>query len=219
MHTFSKTNGRPMFRVILFLAAILLSTPYSDAGQYNQVLSIGDAAPAWSDLVGVDDQEHSLADLSDSKVVVVVFTCNSCPYAVDVEDRLLALHQKYADLGVALVAINVNKVENDLLPAMKDKAEEKGFRFPYLFDESQQIAKQYGAIYTPEFFVIDQKRKVLYMGAMDDSPDGKKVTNAYVPKAIEAALAGKKPEVTETPPIGCRVRYERVRRTKKAIQK
>ncbi len=205
-----------MFRLILFLAAILLSTPRGDAGKYNQVLRIGDAAPAWSDLVGVDDQKHSLADLSDSKVVVVVFTCNSCPYAVDVEDRLLALHTKYADLGVALVAINVNKVQDDLLPAMKDKADEKGFRFPYLFDESQQIAKEYGAIYTPEFFVIDQQRKVLYMGAMDDSPDGRQVTNAYVQKAIEAALEGQQPEVTETPPIGCRVRYERARRTKKA---
>ncbi len=205
-----------MFRVIFFLAAILLSTPHSDAGQYNQVLSIGDAAPAWSDLVGVDDQKHSLANLSDSKVVVVVFTCNTCPYAVDVEDRLLALHEKYADQGVALVAINVNKVEDDLLPAMKDKAKEKGFQFSYLFDESQKIAKEYGAIYTPEFFVIDQQRKVLYMGAMDDSPDGKQVTNAYVQKAIDAALAGEKPEVAETPPIGCQVRYERVRRTKKA---
>jgi peroxiredoxin len=207
-----------MFRLILFVAVVLLSTPRGDAGQYNQVLSIGDAAPAWSDLLGVDDQKHSLADLSDSKVVVVVFTCNSCPYAVDVEDRLLALHKKYADLGVALVAINVNKVEDDLLPAMKDKADEKGFRFPYLFDESQQIAKQYGAIYTPEFFVINQERKVLYMGAMDDSPDGKQVTNAYVQKAVDAALDGKQPEVTETPAIGCRVRYERVRRTRKAPQ-
>ncbi len=205
-----------MFRIILILVTILLGTLRGDAGQYNQVLSIGDAAPAWSDLIGVDDQKHSLADLSDRKVIVVVFTCNSCPYAVDVEDRLLELHKTYADQGVALVAINVNQVEDDLLPAMKDKANEKGFQFPYLFDQSQQIAKEYGAIYTPEFFVLDQARKVVYMGAMDDSPDGRQVTETYVQKAVDAALGGNKPEVAETPPIGCRVRYERERRSKKA---
>ena len=113
----------------------------------------------------------------------------------------------------------MNKVEDDLLPAMNDKADEKGFRFPYLFDESQQIAKKYGAIYTPEFFVLDQARKVVYMGAMDDSPDGKQVTETYVQQAIDAALVGNTPEVAETPPIGCRVRYERVRRSKKAPAK
>ena len=119
-----------MFRFFLVLVTILLGTLCGDAGQYNQVLSIGDAAPAWSDLSGVDDQKHSLAHLSDSEVIVVVFTCNSCPYAVDVEDRLLELHKTYADQGVALVAINVNKVEDDLLPAMKDKAHERDFGSP-----------------------------------------------------------------------------------------
>lgn len=205
-----------MNRVNLFLIAVVLVTGRGDAGQYNQVLNIGDAAPAWSDLVGVDDQKHSLADLSDSKVVVVVFTCNSCPYAVDAEDRLLALHQEFAERGVALVAINVNQVEDDLLPAMKAKAKQKGFQFPYLFDETQKIARDYGAIYTPECYVIDRQRKIRYMGALDDSPDGKQVKKRYVHQAIEATLDGRQPEVTETPPIGCRIRYQRVRRTRKA---
>lgn len=205
-----------MIRLALTVTFILITALPGEAGKFNQVLSIGDAAPTWSDLVGVDDRNHSLDDLSESKVVVVVFTCNSCPYAVDIEDRLVALHQEYASRGVSLVAINVNTVDEDLLPAMKEKAEEKGFKFPYLFDESQQIARDFGAIYTPEFYVLDSQRKVVYMGAMDDSPDGRNVTKQYVNRAVEQALGGQSADVTETPPIGCRVRYKRVRRTRKA---
>jgi thiol-disulfide isomerase/thioredoxin len=186
----------------------------SIAGEFNQVLSIGDAAPSWNDLPGVDGKSHSLADLKDSKAIVVVFTCNSCPYAVDVEDRLVALNNKYSDKGVSLVAVNVNQVEDDRLPAMKQKAEAKKFEFAYLFDETQKIAKEFGAKYTPEFFVIDGERKVAYMGAMDDSPDGRKVTKSYVDSAIESVLAGGRPDVTETVPIGCRVRMEREPRSR-----
>ena len=182
------------------------------AGEFNQVLSIGDAAPLWTDLPGVDGITHSLADLEKSRAVVVVFTCNSCPYAVDAEDRMIALNEKYSSKGVTLVAINVNKVEDDLLPAMKRKADEKKFAFRYLFDESQKIATDFGAKYTPEFFVLDAERKVVYMGAMDDSPDGKNVTKRYVEAAIEATLNDQKPEVIETAPIGCRIRMERERR-------
>jgi peroxiredoxin len=189
------------------------------AGQFNKVLSIGDSAPAWENLVGVDDREHSLSDLDEQSIVVVVFTCNSCPYAVDVEDRLVALHDKYSGRGVALVAINVNRVEQDLLPAMKEKSEAKGFQFPYLFDPSQKIARDYGAIYTPEFYVLDQQRHVVYMGSMDDSPNGKEVTRRYVEDAIKGTLAGKQPEVRETVPIGCRVRYQRERGGRRAAEK
>ena len=204
-----------MHRPFLLLAILLGSVQQVGAGQFNQTLSIGDKAPSWKELIGVDGAKHSLANLSDSKVVVVVFTCNSCPYAVEVEDRLVALHAKYSDRGVALIAINVNKVAADLLPAMKEKSQSKGFRFPYLFDDSQQIAKDYGAIYTPEFYVLDQQRHVVYMGSIDDSPSGNEVTKRYVESAIEAVLSGSKPEVSETVPIGCRVRYERVRRSRK----
>ena len=188
----------------------------STAGEFNQVLSIGDAAPQWSELPGVDDKLHSIADLKESKAVVIVFTCNSCPYAVDVEDRLIALHKKYSGQSVSLVAINVNKVEDDLLPAMKEKANEKGFEFQYLFDETQGIAKEFGAKYTPEFFVLDGRRKIVYMGALDDRPDGNNVTKPHVELAIDAVLAGSSPEVTETVPVGCRIRMERERRTRSA---
>ena len=205
-----------MNRILLLVAIAFLPLCGSlTGGQFNQVLSIGDKAPAWTDLVGVDDRKHSLDDLREKKIVVVVFTCNSCPYAVDVEDRLIALEAKYADRGVALVAINVNQVEEDLLPAMKVKAETKGFRFPYLFDPSQKIARDYGAMYTPEFYVLGPQRKVAYMGSMDDSPSGEEVGEKYVEGAIEATLGGDTPEVTETVPIGCRVRFERARRSRK----
>jgi peroxiredoxin len=192
----------------LCVAATL--TPQAFGGKFNPTLSIGDPAPTWSGLPGVDDKQHSLDDLQGKQVVVVVFTCNSCPYAVDYEDRLIQFAANKGD-DVGLVAVNVNKVDEDLLPAMKQRAEAKGFNFPYLFDESQKIAKDFGATRTPEFFVFDKNRRVAYMGAMDDSsaPDGVKET--YLKDAVEALLAGKEPEVKETPPVGCAIRFERKR--------
>ena len=188
------------------------------AGKYNRTLDVGKAVPAWKELPGVDDKRHSLGDLKNKDVVVVVFTCNSCPYATDYEDRMIAFAQKHCvakDARVALVAINVNKVEEDLPPAMKKRATEKKFPFPYLFDETQNIATEYGATWTPEFFVINKERKLVYMGAFDDNTDPKKVTKEFVEKAVAAALAGGEPEVTETPAIGCRIRMERRRRRRK----
>jgi len=195
-----------------FALTVLLTGSLAFCGEYNQTLSIGDPAPEWESLPGVDGLEHSFSEWNDQKLMVVVFTCNSCPYAVDAEDRLIALHESYKTKGVALVAINVNKIDDDLLPAMKDRAAEKGFEFPYLFDETQEIAKRYGAMATPECFLVDRNRKVRYMGAIDDSPDGKNITKKYLEDAIHAVLQGDQPEVGETVPIGCRVRYERARR-------
>ena len=200
----------------ILLAGLFFSSfeSTSVAGEFNPVLDIGDKAPAWKKLPGVDGKEHSLEDLKKNEVVVVFFTCNSCPYAVDYEDRVLAFAKKHSgkDSKVGLVAINVNLVEEDLPPAMKKKVEEKGFKFPYLFDESQQIAKDFGAGFTPEFFVLNKDRKVVYMGAFDDSPNADKVKTQHVENAVAAALAGKSPAVTETVPIGCRIRIERRRR-------
>lgn len=196
------------------LAFLLAFCGLSNAGEFNKVLSIGDAVPEWTELIGVDDAKHSMNDLRDQKILVVVFTCNSCPYAVDIEDRLIALDRKYSDQGISVVAINVNKVEEDLLEPMKERAEEKGFSFPYLFDETQEIAKAFGALRTPEFYVIDQHRKIAYMGALDDSPDGRKVTQTHVSNAIDALLAGETPKVSETVPIGCLIRFERKRRSR-----
>jgi hypothetical protein len=111
------------------------------------------------------------------------------------------------------VAINPNLVAGDQLPAMQDRAKLKRFNFPYLHDSpKQETAKSYGATYTPEFVVLNKERKVVYLGAFDDSPNGMKITKRYVEDAVTAALSGKTPEVTETPAVGCAVRYARERR-------
>lgn len=196
-----------------FLGLLLLSE-LALAGEYNEVLNIGDPAPSWTDLPGVDGQPHSLADFKDKEVVVVVFTCNSCPIAVDYEDRIIALagSEPVKSGRVGVVAINVNTIEADRLDKMKERAESKGFNFPYLYDESQKIAKAYGAIFTPEFFVLDRDRKIAYMGGMDDNSNPNQVMSNFLSPAIEATLAGKAPEVKETVARGCRIRYARERR-------
>jgi hypothetical protein len=143
----------------------------------------------------------------------VVFTCNSCPVATDYEDRIIAFSKKAAgpDSKVALVAINVNTVAEDRLPKMKGRAAAKGFDFPYLYDDTQKIGKVFGAAFTPEFFVLNRQRQVVYMGGMDDSSQAADVKHNYLAPAVEAALAGKQPATTEAPAIGCRVRYARER--------
>lgn len=203
-----------LLRILGAFALCVATTAVAQAGKYNPVLDIGDTAPAWSKLPGVDGKEHSLADLKDKQVVVMVFTCNTCPYALDYEKRLIQFTKDYCgpDSKVALVAINVNRVPGDRLKDMQDRAKKYEYNFPYLYDESQKIAKDFGATFTPEFFVLDRDRKVVYMGAMDDNTMVDKVKTKYVEDAVKAALAGEKPAVTETVAIGCLVRYARERR-------
>src|SRR5437879_1563744 len=125
-------------RIISF--CLLLIAFAANAGEFNKVLKLGDAAPAWKDLPGTDGKKHSLADHAGKELVVVCFTCNSCACSEEYEDRVIAFAKKYQD-RVALVAINVNTVPEDRLDAMKKKAEKKKFPFEYLYDESQKIAK------------------------------------------------------------------------------
>jgi peroxiredoxin len=208
-----------MHRFLIFLLCLASALPGALAGEFNPDVNIGDAAPAWIDLPGTDGKTHSLGDLKEKKAVVVVFTCNSCPYAIDAEERLVALANHCENQGVGVVAINVNKTPEDSMEAMRKRSEQKSFPFSYLLDESQKIAKDFGARYTPECFVLDQHRKIVYMGSLDDSPDGKKVTKQFVRNALTAALAGEEPEVKETVPIGCRIRFDRKRRTRRAAPK
>jgi peroxiredoxin len=140
--------------------------------------------------------------------VAVVFTCNSCPIAVDYEERLKQLVEDYQDAGVTLVAINVNNVERDRLPAMKERAEQQGFNFAYIYDPSQQIARDYAATVTPHVFLLDGERKVVYMGAIDDSRNPENVTKHHLRDAIDAVLAGEKPAVDTTKQFGCAIIYE-----------
>lgn len=184
------------------------------AAAENPKIRIGDSAPLWTELVGTDDKKHALKDLKDKQVVIVCFTCNSCPYAVDYEDRMIELQKKYADnpQGVVLVAINANMKPSEQLEKMKDRAKEKSFPFAYLVDETQQVADSYGASFTPEFFVLNKDRKIVFMGAMDDKTDETKVSVRYVELAIEAALKDKLPETLEVPARGCAIPYKRVRK-------
>ena len=153
-------------------------------------------------------------EFRDKDVLVVCFTCNSCPYAVDYEDRMIALQKKFVTEGInaQLVAINANTVDADKLEKMKDRASEKKFNYPYLWDESQTVAKAYGAIYTPEFYVLNKQRKIIYRGALDDSTLADKVQLKYVELAVTAAVTGATPEVEKTGARGCGIRYNRKRR-------
>jgi peroxiredoxin len=193
-----------MFRTVI---ALCLLPAACLAGEFNKTLSVGDAAPAWKDLPGTDGKKHTLADHAD-KVVVVVFTCNSCPVAESYEDRVIAFAENYKD-KVAVVAINVNTVPDDRLDAMKKRAEKKKFPFEYLYDETQKIARDYGATFTPEFFVLTKDRKVAYMGAMDDKSKADELKAKYLEAAVDAVLKGDKPTKAETVAHGCLIRYKR----------
>ncbi|QGQ23850.1 thioredoxin family protein [Gimesia benthica] len=205
-------------RTLLALAVcslVCLTVPVQ-AGKYNPVLDVGDQAPTWEKLPATDGKSYASDSFKDKDVLVIAFTCNSCPYAVDYETRLNQLAEKYQgkDSRVGVIAVNVNLIPADSPEKMKERAQKQGFVFPYLFDKSQQIGQAFGATRTPEFFVLNKDRKVVYMGAMDDSTDASKVKQNYVQQAIEAALQGKQPETTETIAIGCNVRYKRIRRNK-----
>ncbi len=199
------TRYLPAF-VAAALAVVCGSSVPVCAGKFNKALDVGGAAPAWENLEGTDGKTHGLADLKDKAAVVVVFTCNSCPVAVGYEGRIAALAKKHADT-VAVVAINVNTGKEDALPAMAERAAKKGFPFAYLYDPSQEVAKKYGAKYTPEFFLLDKARKVAYMGALDDKATGE-VKLHYLEDALAALAAGKTPPTAETSAAaGCGIRF------------
>ncbi len=182
-------------RMILALSVVALVAP-----AYAAELEIGAKAPTFKALPGVDGKEYSLDAMKDAKAIVVCFTCNQCPVAVAYEDRFVEFQKKYAGKGVKFVAINANKASEDLA-VMKTRAEEKGFNFPYVFDQSGKLATEYGARVTPHIFVLDQNRHVAYVGAFDD--DQNKPTKHYVADAVDALLAGKKVETTKTKAVGC----------------
>lgn len=199
--------------VIALCLSMLLSSANAVAAE-NPKLKIGDPAPDWSELIGTDDKRHALKDLTDKSVVVVCFTCNNCPYAVDYEDRMIAFSQKYADhpKGVTLIAINANNKPKEKLELMKERASEKKFPFAYLQDETQKVADSYGASFTPEFFVLNADRKIVYMGALDDKTDAAQAEVNYVELAVEAALNGNVPDTTEVPARGCAIPFKRARK-------
>ena len=192
----------------LLLAFVLSLTVFQgiEAGKYNRVVDIGDKPQGWEQLPGTDGKEHALADLTDAKAVAVIFTCNDCPVAIAYQDRIKQLAKDYGDQGLQVVAINVNKGES--IFGMKLRAKAEDFQFPYLYDESQETAKSYGAVCTPHVFLLDGKRAIAYMGAFDDNwQKPAAVSKKYLEDAVIAVLDGKSPEVAESKQVGCAIRW------------
>ena len=178
----------------------------------NAGVKPGDKAVDFS-LKNVDGTTVSLADYNDQKGVILVFTCNPCPFAKAYEKRIMNLDEKYADQGFPVVAINPNDPgvsPEDTFASMKARAKEKGYTFPYLKDESQDVYKAYGATRTPHIFLLENKGgkfKVAYIGAIDDNAmEESAVTQRYLEAAIGALIAGSKPNPETTKAIGCTIK-------------
>lgn len=175
-------------------------------------LRIGDAAPAWTNLDGVDGKKHSLADLKDKDLVVVVFTCNDCKVANGYEQRLVrfANEHRTAESKVAVVAVSLyNHGERDSLDAMKARARDKGYTFSYIIDPTMKLGRDFGATRTPHIFVLDKSRKLAYVGPMDDAFDPRKVKTHYLKDAIDSLSSGKLPARPEVEiSFGCPIRYK-----------
>ncbi len=173
-------------------------------------LQIGEQAPEFN-LPGIDGKNYSLADFSDAPVLIIVFSCNHCPFVTGSEERMKALYADYQDRGVAMIAINSNETDGhptDSFDHMVSHAKEEGLTWPYVRDESQDVARAYGALRTPHFYVFDADRKLQYTGRMDDNPrDASKATTHELRDALDAVLAGEKPAVPLTNPIGCNVKW------------
>jgi peroxiredoxin len=193
------------------LASLALVVSIFAARVQAEPLKIGSPAPKFSGLeCAVSGKSLSLADLKDKDVVVLCITCNHCPVAIAYQDRLNDFAKKHGpDSKVALVAISVNTGEDDSLPKMQERAKEKSFKFPYVYDGTQKIARDLGATCTPEFFVFNKDRRLVYTGQMDDNMKADKVTKHYVEDAVKAALKGETPKTETTPPKGCGIRYSK----------
>ena len=174
-------------------------------------MPLGTPAPAFS-LPGVDGKTWSLDSFSEAELLVVVFTCNHCPYAIASEDRLLEIQADYRDKGVRLVAISANdaaKYPDDSFDEMKKRAAEKRFTFPYLYDESQAVARAYDAACTPDIFVFDRDRKLIYNGRIDDNwQKPADVTRRDLRAVLDAALAGKSVDFQHVPSMGCSIKWK-----------
>ena len=171
--------------------------------------ALGAEAPQF-DLPGVDGQNHSLDSYAEADVLVLVQSCNHCPYVQAWEGRLSAIASDYADGGVRVVAVNSNDANShpeDSFDVMRKRSREQGFTFHYLYDEPQAIARALEAERTPEVFVYDRDRRLRYHGAIDDNRDETGVSQQYVRDALDAVLAGQDPPLAETPPVGCTVKW------------
>ncbi len=194
--------------VLLLFTVLIVSAAFTTS--FDKGYNVGDTIEDFS-LKNIDDKMVSLSDYEEAKGFIIIFTCNMCPYSVANEDRIIALDKKYKDLGYPVIAINPNDPKaskGDGFSEMKVRAKEKGFTFPYLFDEGQKVYPKFGATRTPHVYIVSKPTmKVEYIGAIDDSsrnPDAVKVK--YVENVVGELLAGKTPSITETRAIGCSIK-------------
>ncbi|MBK8558070.1 MAG: thioredoxin family protein [Lewinellaceae bacterium] len=197
-------------KIFLPLLVLILAMAFRLAD--NNGYHVGDKAADFT-LKNVDGESMRLADIKEAKGYMVIFTCNSCPYAKAYEGRIMDLDQKYASKGVSVVAINSNDVTikpDDSFEKMQDRAKEKQYSFPYLYDESQEVAKTYGATRTPHVYLLDANRVVRYIGAIDDnSEEPSEVKEKYLENAVDAMLEGRDIAVKETKAVGCGIKWKK----------
>ncbi|WP_028283678.1 thioredoxin family protein [Olleya marilimosa] len=204
---------RKVFKATLALVVLITVSAFTTKSNITDSgYKIGDVATDF-ELENIDGKMVSLSDYDDAKGFIVVFTCNTCPYAVAYEDRVQGLNKKYADKGYPVIAImpnNINVKPGDNMEAMKTRAKEKGFTFPYLMDAGQDIYPQYGATKTPHVYILQKEQKgnvVKYIGAIDDNyQDADAVKTKYVEDAVDALLNNKEVKIKETKAIGCSIK-------------
>lgn len=201
-------------QLILLLFTATLIFAFTTNTIIGEGYKVGDIATDFS-LKNIDDSMVSMADFKDAKGFIVIFTCNTCPYSIAYEDRIIALDKKYKNLGYPVIAINPNDPEaqkGDSFDLMKVRAKEKGFTFPYLLDVGQKIYPQYGATKTPHVFILQKESdglQVKYIGAIDDSSrNADAVKTKYTENAVDALLAGKTINETTTKAIGCSIKVK-----------
>ena len=174
---------------------------------------VGDIAADFT-LKNVDGKMISLGDFKSAKGFIVIFDCNTCPYSKAYSERIIALNKKYAPLEYQVIAINPNdpsKSQGDSFEEMVKVAKKKGYNFPYLADESQSVAKTFGATNTPHVFILTKDLKVSYIGAIDDNArNAEAVTKKYVEDVVDAMIAGKPVPFTKTKAIGCGIKWKNV---------
>jgi peroxiredoxin len=162
-------------------------------------------------LPAVDGQSYGRDDFAGSSALVVMFICNHCPYVKAVEDRLIELHHQYGPRGVQFVGVCSNDAAtypDDAFDKLAERWRAKSYGFPYLHDESQEVARAFGAVCTPDIFVFDRDRQLAYRGRIDDSwKDPSKVTRRELADALEALLAGGRPAAEQRPSLGCSIKW------------
>jgi len=182
----------------------------------STMMPLGSQAPTFTLPDSISGKVMSLEELKSNTATVVMFICNHCPYVKHVQAGLVALANDYREKGISFIAINSNDAESypDDSPArMKEEAERHGYPFPYLFDETQQVAGEYQAACTPDFYVFDGDLNLIYRGQLDDSrpSNGIPVTSRDIRAALDAALNGEPVSTQQTPSIGCNIKWKKER--------